>query len=236
MVRVARSIGIGFGALVVVVTTWWMDGVSAQECRADPAPGINWNGCGKRNLMLGNSNFNKATLKEADLSFTDLRDSDFAGADLTKAKLIRTWLAGANVEGADFSKIEAYRAGFQKVKGKGANFSAAELERSDFSDADLAGASFSKAELSRANFNNAVLSSTDFSYANLARADLSSAQIKGDLNFDNAFLFLTRVEGIDLSTSRGLDQGQIDIACGDERTKLPPRLVRPISWPCGVTD
>ena len=48
-----------------------------------------------------------------------------------------------------------------------------------------------------------------------------------------AFLFLTRIEGLDLSDAKGLQQPQIDTACGDVTTKLPPGLSIPTTWPCG---
>lgn len=218
----------GAAALTLAPTT-----VSAQECRTDPYPGINWSSCAKRNLMLSGSDFSKGSLAEADLSFTDLRDSNFVGTNLTKAKLIRTWMAGSNAEGANFSKVEAYRSDFQKVRANDANFTSAELERSNFSKAELNNARFEKAELGRSNFDGAVLTGASFAFANLARADLTKAEFKGPLNFQSAFFFLTRIEGVDLSSSIGLDQHQLNVACGDRRTKLPAGLTLPESWPCG---
>ena len=44
------------------------------------------------------------------------------------------------------------------------------------------------------------------------------------LVFDRAFMFLTRIEGLDLSVAQGLEQRQIDLACGDAKTKLPAEL------------
>ena len=41
-----------------------------------------------------------------------------------------------------------------------------------------------------------------------------------------------RVEGVDLSKSTGLTNSQLEIACGDNDTKLPPGLERPDAWPC----
>jgi len=47
-------------------------------------------------------------------------------------------------------------------------------------------------------------------------------------------VFLTRLEGVDLSAAVGLEQGQIDIACGDGATRLPAGLSSPAAWPCAV--
>ncbi len=237
-------LGQSVGFYVVVLTLlmgvleWGSPRVAqaASDCRASPAPKVDWQGCGKKNLMLSNNDFSDGNLREVDLSFTDLRDSNFNGTDFTKAKLIRAWFAGSKAQRADFEKIEAYRAGFQKVDATGAFFSSAELERSNFTEAKLSGADFSKAELSRAIFDDAELTGVNFSSANLARADFTKAKFAGGLNFSDAFLSLTRLEGVDLSTSVGLDQHQLNIACGDAQTKLPKGMTMPLSWPCGETD
>jgi uncharacterized protein YjbI with pentapeptide repeats len=208
----------------------------ASDCRATPAPGVNWSGCSKKNLMLGNSNFAHANLVDADLSATDLREANFSGANLAKATLTRAWLEGANADKANFQKIEAYRVGFQHVSAQGASFASAELQRANFTGANLTGANFEKAELSRAVFDEATLTKTNFASANLARADLTKAVFEGSLDFSNAFLSLTRIEGVDLSSSIGVEQHQLDMACGDKRTKLPKGLTTPLSWPCGERD
>ncbi|NEK55267.1 pentapeptide repeat-containing protein, partial [Rhizobium leguminosarum] len=49
---------------------------------------------------------------------------------------------------------------------------------------------------------------------------------------DRAFMFLTHIEGLDLSAATGLEQAQIDLACGDASTKLPVGLSAPTTWPC----
>ena len=58
-----------------------------------------------------------------------------------------------------------------------------------------------------------------------ARADLLA-------DFSQAFLFGARFEATDLSAVKGLVQAQIDVACGDAKTKLPAALKAPPSWPC----
>jgi uncharacterized protein YjbI with pentapeptide repeats len=223
-------------AIAICMVSLLPKSVVAQECRSEPSPGINWGGCGKRNLMLSGSDFTNASLAEADLSFTDLRDSVFKGADLEKAKLARAWLANAHAEKANFSKIEGYRADFQKMQAKGASFAGAELQRANFTGADLEGVSFEKAELSRVIFDKAVLTRSRFSFTNLARADFTDAIFEGPLDFSSAFLFLTKIQGVDLSQATGLEQHQLNMACGDAKTKLPAGLSTPTSWPCGDTD
>ena len=109
---------------------------------------------------------------------------------------------------------------------------AAHGQRADFRDAKLRNTDFTKAELGRADFGGADISGSRFTMANLARARLTGAVWSGPLDFQNAFLLLTRIEGLDLSSATGLEQEQIDLACGDASTRLPPGLVPPAGWPC----
>jgi uncharacterized protein YjbI with pentapeptide repeats len=206
----------------------------ASDCGNMPSPGLDWSECTKKSLMLSSSELEGANLFGTDFSMTDLSGSNLTAANLEKAHLVRAWLAGARAEKANFARVEAYRSSFVNIVATGASFASAELQRADFSGAQLTGANFEKAELGRAHFKGAVLTGTRFSLANLSRADLSGTTFEGPLDFDQAFLFLTRIEGLDLSAATGLEQAQVDLACGDDKTKLPAGLTAPSSWPCGT--
>jgi len=204
----------------------------AAYCNSRPEPGLDWSECTKKSLMLQASELEGANLFGTDFSMTDLSGSNLTSANLEKAHLVRAWLSGARAERANFARVEAYRSNFVNIVANGASFASAELQRADFSGAQLTGANFEKAELSRTHFKGAVLTGTRFSFANLSRADLSGTTFEGPLVFDQAFLFLTRIEGLDLSSAKGLEQAQIDLACGNDKTKLPAGLIAPSSWPC----
>lgn len=219
-------------AAVFAILTLSPQGAAAGDCDSSPAPGLDWSACSKSNIMLEGSNFQGANLTESDLSVTDFSNSNLNGAKLRKANLMRAWFTGSTAEKADFSRIQAYRSGFSNVNAVGATFASAELERANFTGAKLTGADFEKAELGRAVFDKAELTGTKFTLANLSRADLSEAHFKGPIVFDRAFMFLTRIEGLDLSEAVGLQQAQIELACGDDKTKLPNGLTTPKDWPC----
>ncbi len=204
----------------------------AASCRADASAGIDWSECNKRLLMLGGSVLDGADLHGTDFTYTDLRGSSFNKANLEKAKLIRTSLASSQLEGASLIKIEAYRSDFSDANAENAKFNSAEMQRANFENAKLVNADFSKAELGRADFNGAVLTGTKFTKANLSRASFTGAKFTGPIDFSDSFLLLARIEGLDLSAATGLDQKQIDIACGDDKTKLPQGLTKPATWPC----
>lgn len=208
----------------------------AQDCRSSPVAGMNWSGCNKKQLILGSSNLENANLSDTDFSQTDLSGSNLKSANLEKATLVRASLASANADKANFAKVEGYRCDFSDVSAENASFASSELQRTNFSNARLTGADFEKAELGRASFDKAVLTGTRFPMANLSRASFVGSVFEGPIDFDRAFMFLTRIEGVDLSAAKNLQQGQVDLACGDSTTKLPAGLSVPASWPCSAAD
>ncbi len=205
----------------------------AASCGSYPAAKVDWSGCIKKNLMMSGNDFQGADLSEADFSLTDLRNNNFSGANLHKARFIRAWFTGSTADGTDFSRAEGYRAGLQNISAKNANFESSELQRANFGGSNLTGANFEKAELGRTTYDKADLTDADFTLANLSRADLSKATFTKPPRFDRAFMFLTHIEGLDLSGAADLSQSQVDLACGDKGTKLPTGLQAPAMWPCG---
>ncbi len=213
-------------------------GMSAQagDCGNVAAPGLDWSKCSKTNIMLQSSDLHGANLAGAHFDSTDLSDTNLTSANLEKATLVRTWLKNVHADGANFKRIEAYRSDFSNASANGASFANAELQRAEFGGAKLNNADFQKAELGRADFDKAVLSNVNFSFANLSRATLAGAVMQGPVSFSGAFMYLTRIEGLDLSNSTGLQQAQINLACGDTTTKLPSWLSAPSVWPCPPDD
>ena len=204
----------------------------AADCRGDAGSSVDWSQCDKRLLMLGGSDLSGANLSRTDFTYTDLRNSALKGANFEKAKLVRTALSGSKAEGTKFNKAEAYRGDFSGVAAAGATFVSAEMQRALFVGADLTKTDFSKAELGRANFEKATLTGSKFTLANLSRARFEMSVFEGPLDFENAFMLLTRIEGVDLSAATGLQQAQIQLACGDASTKLPADITAPTTWPC----
>ena len=70
-----------------------------------------------------------------------------------------------------------------------------------------------------------------FSYSNLARADMRGVDL-GDADLTGSYMFLTQIEGADLSKTKGLTADQLAIACGSAETQLPAGLTLPTEWPC----
>jgi len=225
-----RSLTLMLALGMLALVSW--DFAQASHCKSWPTPGLNWSGCNKSHLMLGGADLEGANLSGTNFSLTDLRDANLSTANLEKAKLVRATLAGAIAKSANFSRVEGHRASFVRFSAERTSFTSAELQRADFSLARLIDVNFEKAELGRARFTGARLENVRFSLANLSRVDFTGTSFAGSTAFDRAILFLTRIEGIDLSRATGLRQSQIDIACGDASTKLPPGLSAPANWPC----
>jgi uncharacterized protein YjbI with pentapeptide repeats len=88
-----------------------------------------------------------------------------------------------------------------------------------FGGADLVGATFRRDDLRGADLREARLIGADLRQCDLGRADLLGADLRG-----------ARLAGADLRGSLFVTQPQLDAARGDEATRLPARLDRPVHW------
>jgi len=206
------------------------------KCHSSAAPGVDWQGCRKRNLILKGSDLSGAKLAGTDFTATDLRDTKLTTADLTKATMVRASLNGAEAEGANFSKLLGYRTSFVGANLKNASFVRAELTRANFTDVDLTNVNFEKADLGKVIFKGASLTGANFRFVNLSRTDFRASNFTGPIDFTGAYLFLTRFEGVDLGEAKGLEQWQFDLSCGDDKTTLPAGLEAPAGLPCPDYD
>ncbi len=218
-------------SILAVLCTFATPGIAA-DCDAAPAAGIDWSECRKRNLMLDGSDLSGASLVDADFSSSDLRKSNLAATDFGKAALARAMMDDSKAAGANFEKALGYRTSFVRTDLAGAKFAKSEMQRADFTDAILTGADFEKSELGRVVFTGAEINGTNFSFANLARADFRGAKFNTPIDFTSAYLYRTRLEGVDFSMVTGLVQWQVDLSCGDSATKLPAGVAVPAGWPC----
>lgn len=105
----------------------------------------------------------------------------------------------------------------------GCNLKGADLANTCVKDHDLRGANFDGANatlmcMSNSNFTNTSFRGTDLSGANMAGAKMDGADLTGAKTSITSFL------GTDLRKVKGLTQAQLDAACSDAATKLPPGL------------
>ncbi len=139
----------------------------------------------------------------------------------------------SNATKANFEKAVGFRTSFANSDLSDAIFTKSEMQRADFTSANLTNVDFEKSELGRAVFADAKIDGVVFRFANLARADFRGSRFSGPLDFQGAYFYRTRIDGVDLSQAVGIAQWQIDLSCGDGKTKLPGGLAAPSGWPCG---
>lgn len=129
--------------------------------------------------------------------------------------------AGASCPGCDLLQIDL---SFRTVTGR--DFSGARLMQGGF----IAGI-YDRVRFSNANLRFLEGSASRFSRADFTGADLSQASLVGSYfggaRFARANLAGATLSGSDFSTAAGLTQEQLNAACGDEATRLPPGLSVP---------
>lgn len=110
----------------------------------------------------------------------------------------------------------------------GCDLSGRRLMGADLAGSALLGVSARHADFRGADLSHARLSGGEFDAANFAGANLAHAELLGadfdGANFSRASLDHADLRGADLSRARGLEQEQIDEACADLTTRLPPGL------------
>lgn len=134
----------------------------------------------------------------ADCTKCDLTGANMAHGFFQFANMIDADLSGANFDGANMA---------------GAQLNNAKALKASFVFTNFSGARLDGADLSGANLSHAWLNWTWFAGAKLDGADFTGARMPG-----------AQLYGADLSKAVGLTQDQVDRACGDWSTKLPPGL------------
>lgn len=118
--------------------------------------------------------------------------------------------AGCNLFQADLAYRDAH----------GMNLSKSRLRQSDLSLATYTGVNFSNANMSISNMFGARFNRCNFAGANLSQASAVGTYF-GSSNLAGANLTGANFSGADLSLAHGLNQMQLNRACGDHTTRLP---------------
>ena len=126
--------------------------------------------------------------------------------DLSTADLRGINLQSANLKNAILREAKLQFVNFNKANLEGAILDKAKMQETNLQSANLSGASLKKASLLDANLQ----------FVNMENADLRKAQFNEVVLFVNANL-----KGANLSTTTGLNEGQIEMATTDSKTKLP---------------
>ena len=125
------------------------------------------------------------------------------------------------VSAADPAAVAKIQGGIVDCVGcdlKGANLANTCVKAHDLHGADFTGADASLMCMSFADFTGVSFRNTELSGANMAGAKMDGADLTGAKTSITSFL------GTDLRKVKGLTQTQLDVACGDAKTRLPPGL------------
>jgi uncharacterized protein YjbI with pentapeptide repeats len=118
--------------------------------------------------------FDRADLREVNLSNANIVVADFRGAFLIRADFSYANLSGSNLSGAEISYANLNGTTFINADLSGAN-----LRNTNLRNAHLSGANLSKAILINADLSGADLSNADLRNATVRGADLSNALLNG---------------------------------------------------------
>ncbi|OJT95665.1 MAG: hypothetical protein BGN82_08395 [Alphaproteobacteria bacterium 65-7] len=134
---------------------------------------------------------------------------------------LMTTLAASPAHAADPAAVARLHGGI--VDCVGCDLRGADLANTCVKEKNLTGARFDGANatlmcMSFANFTNVSFRGTDLSAANMASAKMDGADLTGAKTSVTSFL------GTDLRKAKGLTQAQLDVACSDAKTRLPPGL------------
>lgn len=125
--------------------------------------------------------------------------------------------------GASCPHCNLFQADFTNLTLKGRDFSGARLRQATLTSAVMSRSHFAHADLRDLDAYGAVLTGADLRGADLTHASLVGAYLQG-ADFAGAKLEGTNLSGAELQHARGLTQGQLDHACGDDSTRLPHGL------------
>jgi len=126
--------------------------------------------------------------------------------------------AGASCPGCNL-----FQADFNGLQMRARNFSGARLRQADLSLTVMNRSTFAGADLRDVEAYGGVFTGSDFSGANLTNASFVGAYLQA-ANFRGAILDGVNFSGAEMDRASGLTQGQLNRACGDRATLLPPGL------------
>lgn len=144
-------------------------------------------------------------------TFADLRGGDLKEANLSKRDLRYADLRSADLRGANLGDSNLRRARADRVNAQRSTWRNAFLTGATLSGAVLAGADLRSIHAYRIDLSSADMEGADLRGASLSHANLHGTKLDG-----------ARLEGSYLRFVDGLTQAQLDTACGNEKTRLPP--------------
>jgi uncharacterized protein YjbI with pentapeptide repeats len=222
------GLGVGFVSAVLSTSALAQTPVSTSVQMSGSCSKCDLSHRDMERMSLQGSNFSGSNFSHSNLSGGKFYKSNLAGATFNKAYMMRiegdgvilhksnlrdATLSEATLTNSNISHADLRRADLTEGNFEGSSFERSILKATDAMDANFKGANFHGAYLTHGNFTDA-----DFSNAKLTNTIFGQAILE-DCEFEGANL-----SGANLSEVIGLNQGQLDQACGNEKTILPEGL------------
>lgn len=182
-------------------------------------------------VELKNANFSGSLFNNSNLSGGNFDGSNLTGTQFRKALLYSIEGKNVNMNGANLEDATLTEAKLGESVFIGGNFRRADLTRGQFLSGDFRKTTFERATATDVNFQNANFSEAKLDHINLHKANLDGGHFN-KVTFGNAILLdatmmATDLSDADLSMTQGLNQEQLNAACGNMNTKLPYGLSVP---------
>jgi uncharacterized protein YjbI with pentapeptide repeats len=182
-------------------------------------------------VTLKDSNFSGALFNNSNLSGGRIDGSDLTGAYFRKALLYRIEGQKVMMESAVLEDATLTEANVSNSVLRSANLRRADLSRAHFQDNDFAGSNLISIKAPAVDFSGSNFRKARMDHANLNEANLENTKFH-DVSFGYAVMTDARMKDSDLSGAKmsnvqGLQQAQLDTACGNAMTELPEGLSIP---------
>lgn len=179
-------------------------------------------------MTLRDSNFAGAQFNRANLSGGNFDRSDLSGTQFKRAFLARVEGQSVNMADASFQDATMTEAKFDNAILTNSNLQRADISRANFTRSDFADADLTSATAPNVNFEGSKFANARFDHMNLRNAKLDGAKFH-NVKFGNSILMGATMVGADFSNAdlsevQGLQQAQLDTACGDSQTRVPMGL------------
>jgi len=176
-------------------------------------------------MKLQDADFSRSLFNSSNLSGARFDRANLSGAHFRKALLLRVKGEGVNMSKANFRDATLTEASLDNSNFESSDFSRADLTRASFHTTNFKSTNFISAMAQEADFSNSVFDNARLDHVNFRKANLSGGDFK-NARFGDAILLETTINGADfsgadLSGVQGLEQAQLDFACGSSATRLP---------------
>ncbi len=135
---------VGGGAYLLLGLEQQREVEAQPDCRAAPAPGVNWRGCKAEGRQAAGKDLSRAILDNGDFRHADFHDSRLPGANLAYANLTAADLRNADLRSARLTGADLRRADLRNTRLDGADLSYANLAGARLNGASLKGARLHK--------------------------------------------------------------------------------------------